>query len=79
MAGGSEPRGRLLREVRSPYFIEEEEVPRAGIYVERMSQRARWMHGRTLISVGRQKTAGRGEGGSNLVFDRINDLQQKKE
>ena len=69
----------MLREVRSPYFIEEEEVPRAGIYVERSWQRARWTHGRTLIWVGRQKTAGRGEGGSNLVFDRINDLQQKKE
>lgn len=78
MAGGSEPRGRLLREVRSPYFIEEEEVPRAGIYVERTWQRARWTHGRTLIWVGRQKTAGRGEGGSNLVFDRINALQPKK-
>jgi hypothetical protein len=29
MAGGSEPRGRLLREVRSPYFIEEEYRARA--------------------------------------------------
>jgi hypothetical protein len=31
-----------------------------------------------LIWVGRQKTAGRGEGGSNLVFDRIDELQRKQ-
>jgi hypothetical protein len=74
MAGGTLPRGRLLREVKSPYFIEEEEVPRAGAYVERSWQRVRWLGGRTLIWIGRRKTAGRGEGASNLMFDRIRDL-----
>jgi hypothetical protein len=77
MAGGDPPRSRLLREPGSPYFIEEEEVPRAGIYVERSWQRARWIHGRTITWVGRQKTAGRGEGWSELVFDRIIDLKRK--
>ncbi len=75
MAGGEPPRGRLLREVRSPYFVEEEEIPRAGSYVERSWQRTRWTHGRTLIWIGRRKTAGRGEGASHLAFDQVVDLQ----
>jgi hypothetical protein len=75
MAGGQPPRGRLLREVPSPYFVEEEEIPRAGVYVERSWQRVRWLGGRTLIWVGRRKVAGRGEGWSNLVFDRVVDLK----
>jgi hypothetical protein len=78
MVGGEPPRGYLLREPRSPYFIEEEEVPRTGIYVERSWQRARWIGGRTFIWVGRRKTAGRGEGWSQLVFDQAVDLQTTK-
>ena len=75
MAGGEPPRGWLLREPHSPYFVEEEEVPRAGVYVERSWQRARWLGGRTFIWVGRRKSAGRGEGHSALAFDRIVDMQ----
>ena len=78
MAGAPPPRGRLLREAKSPYFIEEEEIPRAGAYVERSWQRTRWLRGRTLIWVGRRKTAGRGEGSSNLAFDQIENLTPKK-
>ena len=78
MVGGEPPRGRLLREAKSPYFVEEEEVPRAGIYVERSWQRARWLRGRTFVWIGRRKTAGRGEGWSQLVFDQILDLPQKE-
>jgi hypothetical protein len=78
MVGGDPPRGFLLREPRSPYFVEEEEIPRAGIFVERSWQRARWIDGRTFVWVGRRKTAGRGEGWSQLVFDQIVDLQTKK-
>lgn len=78
MVGGDPPRGFLLREPRSPYFVEEEEVPRAGIFVERSWQRARWIDGRTFVWVGRRKTAGRGEGWSQLVFDQIVDLQEQK-
>jgi len=77
LAGAPTPRGRLLREAKSPYFVEEEEIPRAGAYVERSWQRARWLRGRTLIWVGRRKTAGRGEGSSNLAFDQIVDLKPK--
>lgn len=77
MVGGEPPRGWLLREPRSPYFVEEEEVPRAGVFVERSWQRARWLDGRTFIWVGRRKTAGRGEGWSHLAFDQIVDLQMK--
>ncbi|HKO95697.1 MAG TPA: hypothetical protein VJU86_01805 [Pyrinomonadaceae bacterium] len=78
MVGGDPPRGFLLREPRSPYFVEEEEIPRAGVFVERSWQRARWIDGRTFVWVGRRKTAGRGEGWSQLVFDQIVDLQPKK-
>ena len=78
MVGGEPPRGYLLREPGSSYFIEEEEVPRSGIYVERSWQRARWIGGRTFNWVGRRKTAGRGEGWSQLVFDQILDLQTTK-
>lgn len=78
MVGGEPPRGWILREPLSPYFVEEEEVPRTGVYVERSWQRARWIGGRTFIWVGRRKTAGRGEGWSQLVFDQIEDLQAKK-
>lgn len=74
MAGGAPPRGRLLREPGSPYFVEEEEVPRAGVYVERSWQRTRWLNGQTVIWVGRRKSAGRGEGASSLAFDRVVDL-----
>lgn len=77
MAGGLPPRGRLLREPGSPYFIEEEEVPRAGVYVARAWQRTRWLGGRTVIWVGRRKTAGRGEGASQLAFDRVVNLKPK--
>jgi hypothetical protein len=77
MVGGDPPRGFLLREPRSPYFIEEEEIPRAGVFVERSWQRARWINGRTFVWVGRRKMAGRGEGWSQLVFDQIVDLQTK--
>jgi hypothetical protein len=77
MVGGDPPRGFILREPRSPYFVEEEEIPRAGVFVERSWQRARWFDGRTFIWVGRRKTAGRGEGWSQLVFDQIVDLQTK--
>ena len=76
MVGGEPARGRLLREPLSPYFVEEEEVPRAGIHVERSWQRARWINGRTFTWIGRRKTAGRGEGGSQLTFDQIVDLEK---
>ena len=79
MAGGRPPRGALLREPGSPYFVEEEEVPRAGIFVDRTWQRARWIGGRTITWLGRKKIAGRGERSSGLAFDRIIDLKPPPE
>jgi len=76
MVGGEPPRGWILREPKSPYFIDEEEVPRTGVYVDRSWQRARWLGGKTYIWVGRRKTAGRGEGWSQLVFDQVVDLNK---
>jgi hypothetical protein len=63
-------RGRVL-EVPGPYFIEEEEVPRAGRIVERSFQRARWLDGTTFLWIGRRVTSGRGEGSSGLAFDHL--------
>ena len=55
--------------VAGRYYVNEEEVPRAGKIVTRGFQRARWFDGRTLVWVGRRATAGRGEGSSGLAFD----------
>jgi hypothetical protein len=68
------PRGQLLREgldspTQQPYFLHEEEVPRAGIVVTRAFQRTRWLDGRVITWVGMSKQTGRGEGSSGLRFD----------
>jgi hypothetical protein len=72
-----EPRGRILRtgldgfDPRRPYFLHEEEVPRAGAIVTRGFQRARWFDGKVYTWIGRRKETGRGQGASGLVFDRV--------
>jgi hypothetical protein len=70
------PRGLVLRsdprsapEVEPPLRIEEEEIPREGAIVERAFSYARWFDGRTLLWLGRRKTAGRGESSSDLRYD----------
>jgi hypothetical protein len=70
------PKGVLLRsdprlapDAESPLRIEEEEVPREGVVVERAFQFARWFEGRALLWLGRRKGVGRGEGASGLRFD----------
>ena len=68
------PQGRLLTETQPVFFIEEEEVPRAGAIVERTFQRTRWLNGKTCLWIGRRKTAGRGEGWSGLMFDQIVEI-----
>jgi hypothetical protein len=65
-----EPKAEVLR-VEGKYFIEEEEVPRAGRLVTRAFQRARWHDGKTFLWVGRRSETGRGEGSSGLTFDHI--------
>jgi hypothetical protein len=65
-----QPQGRIL-DVPTPYFIAEEEVPRAGRTVTRSFQRARWIDGTPFSWIGRASKIGRGEGTSGLEFDRI--------
>jgi hypothetical protein len=62
---------QLLTEQQPVHFIEEEEVPRAGVIVTRMYKRTRWLNGKTYLWIARTKTVGRGEGWSGLMFDQI--------
>ncbi|MEM6398562.1 MAG: hypothetical protein AAF741_19590 [Bacteroidota bacterium] len=69
-----EPRTNLLRQGLDemnpqPYFLREEEVPRAGAHVRLSFQRTRWYNGRVYTWLGIRKTTGRGEGSSGLKFD----------
>lgn len=54
-----------------PFFLNEEEVTRAGTIVETTYQRARWYNGAIVSWVGRRKMTGRGEGSSGLTFDNL--------
>jgi hypothetical protein len=68
------PRTTLLREgldANKPYYIHEEEVPRAGMRVAELYQRTRWKNGKVFIWLGISKNTGRGEGHSGLAFDQI--------
>jgi hypothetical protein len=67
-----QPLGAVL-DVASPYFVAEEEVPRAGRKISRSFQRARWIDGATFLWIGRAAPFGRGEGSSGLVFDAIEE------
>jgi len=66
------PRTALLGEGRAegaPYFLHEEEVPRAGARARQSFQRTRWYGGHVVTWLGAEKQTGRGEGSSNLRFD----------
>jgi hypothetical protein len=68
------PRTVLLREGidrNKPYFVHEEEIPRAGIQISQAYQRTRWHGGKVYIWLGAHKKTGRGEGSSGLAFDQI--------
>lgn len=68
------PRTTFLQEGlmdKQPFFIYEEEIPRAGANVYHSYQRTRWKNGRVIIWFGARKTTGRGQGSSGLAFDRI--------
>ena len=65
------PKGVLLTEEKSPYFINEEEIPYAGTILRRSYQRARWYNGKTYLWIGRYRETGRGQGNSKLRFDQI--------
>jgi hypothetical protein len=77
-----EPRGAVLRvgldgvTVRQPYFLHQEQVPRAGAIVTRGFQRTRWFDGKVFTWIGRRKQTGRGQGASGLEFDRLDSARQ---
>jgi hypothetical protein len=68
------PMGQILKGP-TPYFVAEEEVPRAGRLVSRSFQRARWINGATFLWMGRISRIGRGEGSSGLAFDQVQENQ----
>lgn len=70
------PRTSILRpgldqKPLQPFFVAEEEVPRAGATVTQSFQRTRWQYGRTCVWLGMRKRAGRGDGASGLSFDSL--------
>ena len=52
-----------------PYFVHEEEVPRAGAEVTARFRRARWRNGVVVVWRAAEKSTGRGELSSGLAFD----------
>jgi hypothetical protein len=61
---------RILNpEAQSPYDIQEEEVPRSGLRVERVVYRTRWIDGSVHLWVQRRRRIGSGEAQSGLKFD----------
>src|SRR5262249_30816469 len=56
-----------------PFFIHEEEVPRAGTQLTLRYQRARGRSGRVYTWLGVRRQTGRGEASSGLTFDLLTD------
>jgi hypothetical protein len=74
-----QPRTVLLREgldrtPAEPYFLHEEEVPRAGARVLQAFERTRWTDGRVYVWLRVRRQTGRGEGASGLRFDNLEDV-----
>ncbi|TFV94744.1 hypothetical protein E4S40_12100 [Algoriphagus kandeliae] len=72
------PRTPLLRDgideddnQLNPLYINEEEIPRAGVKLTSTYQRTRWYNGKIVSWYGRRKRTGRGEGSSGLRFDLV--------
>lgn len=70
------PRTTLVRQgldvsPPQPYFVHEEEVPRAGAIVTERFRRTRWNGGTTYVWLGVRKQTGRGEETSGLSFDSL--------
>ena len=74
------PRGEILRATPADaesllttdfLRLEDEEVPRDGVVVQRAFNYARDANGRGLLWIGRSKKTGRGEGASGLRFDGV--------
>lgn len=76
------PRTVLLRQGLNdqppqPYYLHEEEVPRAGVQITQAYQRTRWHNGQVFCWLGVKKQTGRGEGQSGLAFDRVQSTRQR--
>lgn len=72
------PRTTLIRQgldltPKQPYYLHEEEVPRAGTVVSQSFRRTRWTGGQAYVWLGEQKQVGRGERLSGLAFDSLVD------
>jgi hypothetical protein len=66
------PLGRLLPGIAAAPnngLVYDEEVPRAGVSIERRWHYTRWSDGQALAWVARRRSSGRGEGSSGLAFD----------
>ncbi|MEN2283615.1 hypothetical protein AAGF08_15840 [Algoriphagus sp. SE2] len=77
------PRTQLLRDgikdddsQQTPFFINEEEIPRSGVKLTGTYQRTRWYNGKIVSWYGRRKRTGRGEGSSGLRFDLVLDNKE---
>jgi hypothetical protein len=60
------PEGQIVTESA---VVEDEEVSRSGLVVERTWQFARWTGGQPILWLGRRVKGGRGEGSSGLAWD----------
>jgi hypothetical protein len=72
------PRTSLLRtgiDASEPYFLFEEEVPRAGARVFKAFRRTRAKGGRVITWLGARKQTGRGESSSGLQFDQLKPVE----
>ncbi len=75
-----EPRTVLLRQgldAGRPYFVFEEEVPRAGTRLTQNFERTRWTDGRVYTWLRVRRQTGRGEGSSGLAFDELINVPTK--
>jgi hypothetical protein len=64
-------RAGLDQPTPQPYYIAEQEVPRAGTRLVRAFQRTRWRNGATFVWLGMAKETGKGTARSALAFDQI--------
>jgi len=65
-------RGRLLVPEKK-LVMEEEEISRVGMSIQRRTRIARWTGGETKLWHGRKRDSGRGQHVSNLRFDSVRD------
>jgi hypothetical protein len=70
------PRTSLLRHgldlpTAQPYFVAEEEVPRAGTQIAISYQRTRWRNGPPIVWLAARRQTGRGGQSSGLAFDQL--------